>query len=356
MHPISGKGAIPLQQHPSPHRPPRNRWLLHSGIAVTIFILVDWIVFLILRQLVSHLLPGFLIASLLGLAALLLLLALDLHTLRAVTVSIQNLTAAADRITSGTYGAQINCPQCEEFRELTEAFNRMSAQLAETETARAAFIASVSHELRTPLTAITGWSETLLYDDTLSPSAQDGLHIIAKEANRLTALAEELQRFTHVRDNQFSLTIQKTDVSDILESALLAYRELLRSAEMELVYLPCEDALPKIDADPDRLKQVFLNLLDNAVKYGKVGRRLAVATSLQEGAVRIQFRDFGLGVPEEQLSHLRTRFYRGNSNIDGTGIGLAVCDEIITRHGGTLTLANAKGGGFLVSIQLPIRL
>ena len=345
-----------MQQHPSPHRSLRNYWLLRSGIIVITFILTDWFIFLTLRQLFHCLMPVFLIVSLLGLATVLLLSILGFRTLRTITVSTQELTIATNRIASGVYGVQTNDSPYEEFTTLTAAFNHMSAQLAETETTRTAFIASVSHELRTPLTAITGWTETLLYDTATSSLTKDGLYIIAKEAKRLTDLAEELQQFTHVQDGQFSLKIQKIDVADVLESALLAYQELLRNAEIELLYLPSETVLPKIDADPDRLKQVFLNLLDNALKYGKDGKRLAVAISLQEQFILIQFRDFGPGVPEEICSHLRERFYRGNSNIAGNGIGLTVCDEIIARHGGTLELANAKGGGFLVSIRLPIRL
>ena len=99
-----------------------------------------------------------------------------------------------------------------------------------------------------------------------------------------------------------------------------------------------------------------MNLLDNAVKYGKGGGRIAVAISLQDPYILIQFRDFGPGVPEEQLSHLSEWFYRGKSDVDGNGIGLAVCDTIITRHGGTFELANAKGGGLLISIRLPVPL
>jgi two-component system OmpR family sensor kinase len=142
-------------------------------------------------------------------------------------------------------------------------------------------------------------------------------------------------------------------LAEVLEPVLLACRELLRRAGMELLYLPCETALPRIQADPDRLKQVFFNLLDNAVRYASAGGRVTVTVSVQAPHVLVQVRDFGPGVPAEQLPHLCEWAYRGGAGGAGSGIGLAVCREIVARHGGTLALANAAGGGLLVSVRLP---
>lgn len=334
----------------------KKRGILHSStvVAVFSFVLLSLIVVLLLRQFAPHWIPGFAIAFFLGCAVLLALAASILHRDRAGMVSVRELTAAADRIASGVYGIQVAAPQQRELYALVHAFNRMSVQIGQADAAHTAFFSSVSHELRTPLTAITGWSETLLYDDTLSPATREGLCIISKEAHRLAALAEELQQPHFIQDGSFSLNLHPTDIPNVLESVLFAYRGLLQSAGMELVYRPCADTLPPIDADPDRFKQVFLNLLENAVKYAKEGGRVAVAVSLQTAQIVIQFRDFGSGVPEEMLCHLSEWRYRGNATKDGNGIGLAVCKEIIARHGGTLEFANAKGGGLLVSIRLPV--
>ena len=149
------------------------------------------------------------------------------------------------------------------------------------------------------------------------------------------------------------LNVQPMDLAAELEDSIYTYRELLRQDEIELVYLPPETDLPLILGDPERLKQVFLNLLDNAMKHGGDGGRIDVSLRQEEGKVRINVRDYGHGIPEAELPHVKEKFYKGSSKNRGTGIGLAVCDEIVTRHGGTLTLRNAEGGGTEVQVRLP---
>ena len=112
--------------------------------------------------------------------------------------------------------------------------------------------------------------------------------------------------------------------------------------------------IPPIPGDPERLKQVFLNLLDNAINHGGDGKLVDVAIRSEADGVHIRIRDYGHGIPEAELPHVKERFYKGSSKNRGTGIGLAVCDEIITRHKGKLTIENAVGGGCLVRILLPL--
>ncbi|MBE6949466.1 MAG: ATP-binding protein, partial [Ruminococcaceae bacterium] len=107
---------------------------------------------------------------------------------------------------------------------------------------------------------------------------------------------------------------------------------------------------------PARLRQVFLNILDNAAKYGRKGKRIIVSVNYDSSFISIRIRDFGPGVPEDELEHVKKKFYKGNSQERGSGIGLAVCDEIVKYHGGTLTLTNADGGGLLITIRLPIEI
>ena len=106
--------------------------------------------------------------------------------------------------------------------------------------------------------------------------------------------------------------------------------------------------------NPERLRQVFSNLLDNAAKHGGSGKRIAVHLSQQEGEYVITIRDFGPGIPEAELPYVKQKFYKGSSKARGSGIGLAVCDEIVQRHGGRLDIANAEGGGAVVTISLPM--
>ena len=146
-----------------------------------------------------------------------------------------------------------------------------------------------------------------------------------------------------------------TDFDDVGADVLYdPEQELLRQDGMQLIYNPPEEEIPLVPGDPERLKQVFLNILDNAAKYARDGKTIEVSVFSDSEAATIQFRDHGPGIPENELPHVKEKFFKGEKHkARGSGIGLAVCDEIITRSGGTLTIANAPGGGTLVSVRLP---
>ena len=230
----------------------------------------------------------------------------------------------------------------------------MSEKVAVAEKSRMEFVSQVSHELRTPLTAITGWAETIAYDPAVQGDSLRGIHIISKEAERLTGMVSELLEFTRIQDGRFNLRIELIDIAAELEDALFTYGELIKQAGMKINYTAPPAEIPLIPGDPERLKQVFLNLLDNAAKHGGDGDKLDVTLSSDASGVHIVFRDYGHGIPEGELPHVKEKFYKGSSKNRGTGIGLSVCDEIITRHNGELKIENAEGGGCRVSITLPL--
>jgi signal transduction histidine kinase len=293
------------------------------------------------------------LAALVGLCVIAALVFVNLHFIRTITAPVKALTDMAQRISGGSYGIQADKPRDDEIGDLFDSINEMSAEIAQGEKLQTEFISSVSHELRTPLTAITGWSETLSYDSAIQGDSRRGVLIISKEASRLTKMVEELLEFTRIQGGRFNLNVEKMDVSAELEDAIFTYGSLLRQEGVELVYEAPEQPLPLIEGDPERLKQVFLNILDNAAKYGRGGEKIIVSVSRAERFVRIQVRDFGPGIPAEELPHVKEKFYKGSSKERGSGIGLAVCDEIVTRHGGTLSIENAQGGGVLVTVSLP---
>ena len=281
-------------------------------------------------------------------------IALLLWFWRNVTDPIEKLTDFADSIASGSYGSQMENPRTDEIGQLTEAINYISQQTASAEKTRTEFISQVSHELRTPLTAITGWAETIAYDEAVQGDSLRGIQIISREAERLTGMVMELLEFTRIQDGRFNLRIELLDISAELEDALFTYGELMRQVGVELDYTPAEAEIPLIPGDPERLKQVFLNLLDNASKHGGDGKKVDVAIQQKGESVWITVRDYGRGIPEAELPHVKEKFYKGSSKNRGTGIGLAVCDEIITRHGGELRVENAEGGGCRVTVVLPV--
>lgn len=278
----------------------------------------------------------------------------NLYFVRTIIEPIRSLTAVARLIAEGSYGIQLEKQYNDEIGELTDTINEMSDKISRAERVQSEFISSVSHELRTPLTAITGWSETLAYDEAICGDSRRGLEIISQETARLSKMVEELLEFTRIQDGRFTLSMERVDVKALLKDSVDTYGELFRQEGLELVYQPPEEAVPSIVGDPQRLKQVFLNLLDNAAKYGREGTRVIVRLSFSADYIVITIRDFGRGIPNDELPFIKTKFYKGSSRERGSGIGLAICEEIVTRHNGSLSLANAPDGGVIVTVRLPV--
>ena len=280
----------------------------------------------------------------------------NLYFIRSIVDPVAGITETAKRIAAGSYGVQIEKRYDDEIGALTDTINDMSLKITPSEKMKNEFISSVSHELRTPLTAINGWAETIMNGEVRDAGdVKKGMGIIVSEARRLTNMVEELLEFSRIQDGRFTLSVEPMDIKAELEDAVYTYREFFRREGIELNHFDCDEEFPPIAGDPERLRQVFCNLLDNAAKHGGSGKRIDTAIARDEDQVVITIRDYGPGIPAEELPHVKYKFYKGSSKARGSGIGLAVCDEIITRHEGTLDIDNAEGGGCIVTIHLPIR-
>lgn len=302
---------------------------------------------------VSHRLAGWGIAMFVVLAVF--LIAVDVWFIVFVSMPLKRLTEHANRIAEGSYGVHLEEFDEDEIGYLAEAINGMSEKAAVAENNRTEFISQISHELRTPLTAITGWAETIAFDPAVQGDSLRGINIITKEAERLTNMVKELLEFTRIQDGRFNLRLELIDIAAELEDALFTYGELMRQSGMQVNYTAPDNEIALIPGDPERLKQVFLNLLDNAMKHGGEGEKIDVALKEDNGRVVITVRDYGPGIPKGELPHVKEKFYKGSSKNRGTGIGLAVCDEIVTRHKGSLNIDNApEGRGCVVTITLPM--
>ena len=291
---------------------------------------------------------------LIALLCMVLIVISNLLFINNVVEPVAVVSEAAKRIAAGSYGFQIEQKYTDELGELVDNINDMSRQIGQNEKMKSEFISSVSHELRTPLTAINGWGETILEDPTGDPvQMRRGIRIILNEARRLSTMVEELLEFSKMEDGRFTLRIEETDLQAEFEDAIFTYRELFRQEGIELRYEAGDEDLPPIPGDPERLKQVFCNVLDNAAKHGGAGKRIDASIVREGGEQVVRVRDYGPGVPEEELPYVKQKFYKGSSKARGSGIGLAVCDEIVKLHGGTFEIGNAEGGGAVVTIRLP---
>lgn len=311
---------------------------------VTSLVGIDWQFFLSVA-----------LACLLGAVILALVYFSNLYFVRSIVEPLASITETARLIADGSYGVQIEKKFDDEIGELTDTINDMSLKIKQSEKTQSEFISSVSHELRTPLTAITGWAETIQSGELRDPKdVRKGMDIIVSEARRLTNMVEELLEFSRMSDGRFTLSVEPLDLKAELEDAVYTYREFFRREGIELTYQDCPEEAVPISGDPERLRQVFCNLLDNAGKHGGSGKRIDVSIAQEGEEAVIRIRDYGPGIPEEELPHVKYKFYKGSSKARGSGIGLAVCEEIVTRHEGTLDIGNAEGGGCLVTVRLPI--
>ena len=292
-----------------------------------------------------------------SLLALLVVLAVVIlssgYYVHSILTPVAQITDKAKRIASGSYGTQIQTKYDDEIGELAQTINEMSTKISQNEKMQAEFISQLSHELRTPLTVINGWSETLLADENMDPDTRQGLKLISSEAKRLTEMVMELLDFTRMQDGRMTLNVEPTDIRSEFEDTVFMYGSRLAQDGITLNYLDNDEDIPEISCDPKRLRQVFLNILDNAAKHGRDGKEIEASITMEGNSVVVKIRDHGCGIPEDEIPLVKKKFYKGSSKARGTGIGLAVCDEIVELHGGTLTLENAPGGGTLVTISLP---
>ncbi len=272
--------------------------------------------------------------------------------IRSIVNPVREINDFAKQITKGSYGAQIDAKFDDEIGELCDTINEMSAEISKTEKMKNDFIASVSHELRTPLTVIAGWAETIMYMDD-PEEMKSGVETILKEARRLTSLVEELLVFTSIDGGRMKLHMEQMDAAAEFEEVMFVYRDTLKAQNIQLEY-SCGEDIPEITGDAERLKQVFYNILDNAAKHGGSGGKITTSVTCNGSEILIRVRDYGAGIPAADLPYVKQKFYKGASSTRGSGIGLAVANEIVELHGGSLDIDSNEGEGTAVTIRLPL--
>ena len=278
-----------------------------------------------------------------------------LFFMKEIVARLRDMGNITRKIAGGDFKAKIEDTTNDEIGELCEAVNYMASELQNAETMKNDFISSVSHELRTPLTAIRGWGETAKMSlGTDQELVARGLDVVLSEADRLSGLVEDLLDFSRMQSGRMIVNnVMPIDVSELLCAVADMYTELAVKQGIELSYNPPVQS-SVVMADTDRLKQVFINVIDNAVKYTEKGGLVLVAQTREEGCVRIVVKDTGVGIPAEDIDHVKEKFFKSNKTVRGSGIGLAVADEIIKQHQGLLFVESTEGVGTTVTIVLPL--
>lgn len=285
-------------------------------------------------------------------AVILLLLALSgAYFIRSILVPVRQLSQSARQIARGDFAVRIDKAKDDEIGQLVDTINDMAGELGAAEQMKNDFISSVSHELRTPLTAIKGWAETLQEGADPETSAK-GMNVIIRESERLSGLVEELLDFSRLQNNRMRLMVSRLDILAELDEAVYMFTDRARTEQKQLNYEETA-VLPPVYGDVDRLRQVFVNIIDNALKYTGAGGTITVSSREDGDWVRVTVADTGCGIPAEHLPNVKKKFYKANQLVRGSGIGLAVADEILRLHGGALEIDSQEGVGTTVTISLP---
>lgn len=295
------------------------------------------------------------VVILLAVAALFIMLLLTLsgvYFIRSILVPVRQVSQSARQIAQGDFEVRIEKARNDEIGQLCDSINDMAGELGAAERMKNEFISSVSHELRTPLTAIKGWAETLR--DGADPATEEkGMNVIIRESERLSGLVEELLDFSRLQNGQMQLVQERMDILAELDEAVYLFTERARTEGKELIYEE-NISLAPVYGDRDRLRQVFVNIIDNALKYTGEGGSVTVSSRLDTRKVQVIISDTGCGIPAEHLPNVKKKFYKANQLVRGSGIGLAVADEIVSMHKGALDLTSTEGEGTTATISIPL--
>ena len=292
-------------------------------------------------------------------ALLMIVLSAGLALLLAYTLGrpLKRITAAAKELAVGRYNVRLPVESGDELGQLARDFNEMAAALEQSEQARRRWIADISHELRTPLAVLRGELEAL--QDGIRPLTREAVDSLFGDVMRLNRLTEDLYQLA--LSDQGALTYRKTLTDPIatLKEDLAALMPEFNSKQLSVQVIDNTPGPVSLYADPDRLSQLFRNLLKNSINYTDSGGRLEITVSKKGNTLLIDFSDSAPGVPEQELTKLFERFYRvessRNRNHGGAGLGLAICSNIIAAHNGLIKAHPSALGGLAIHIELPVQ-
>jgi signal transduction histidine kinase len=291
------------------------------------------------------------------LAAGLVAVVVSLFLSRGITAPVRSLTAASQRIADGNYNERVQAGGSDELGQLAVTFNQMTEKLEQVEAMRRQLIGDVSHELRTPLTAIKGSMEGLM--DGVLPAAPETYQQIHQEADRLARLVDDLQELSRVEAGAYPLVIRPTAVSTLIQTTLKRFAAQAQAKGIE-IHTDLQADLPPVLADQDRMSQVLTNLVGNALQYTPDNGKVTILAARHQDEIHISVRDTGIGIPDEHLAHLFTRFYRVDKSRSrqaggGSGIGLTIAHHLVEAHGGRIwaeSEGEGKGSTFTFTLKM----
>ena len=280
--------------------------------------------------------------------------AASLFVAHRIVEPIQRMMDASRRIAEGQYHERVHVGDDYEISDLADSLNSMAATLERTEQQRQELIGNVAHELRTPLTIIKGYMEGLI--DGIVPADAATFALVREEADRLSRLVQDLQDLSRLEESGVNLDMRTAPISEIVDGVVRRMRPQFEARDVAL-NAAVPHTLPLVRADVDRMQQVLLNLLANALQYTPPGGTVCIDAAAQGGGVAITVTDSGIGIAPEHLSHVFTRFYRVDKSrsraAGGTGIGLTIARRLAEAHGGGIDVESTPGRGSRFTVTLP---
>ncbi|MDP5272710.1 sensor histidine kinase [Chengkuizengella axinellae] len=287
-----------------------------------------------------------------GLIILFIIFLVSITLAKSIAKPINELTLASEKIAKGNFQSKIKETYIDEIGTLAKTFNTMADELTKNEKMKNEFISSISHEIRTPLTSIKGWSETISSGDLSDKQeTMEGLHTIQDETERLIGLVEELLDFSRYQANSLTLNEKPFNLTALFKDVIFQMKTKTKDKHMKIRFHFDQDLL--MIGDKNRLKQVLINLLDNAIKYSLEETTIIIEIEENEQNVKFHIRDEGVGIDPSELPSVTKMFYQVDANQSGTGLGLAICQKIIELHQGSLHIESKKNEGTTVTVSLP---
>lgn len=270
-----------------------------------------------------------------------------------ITKPLETITGSALKMADGQLKIKCDIENNDEIGKLAETLNYLSEELLKKEDIKNDFISSVSHELRTPLTSIKGWAVTLRLDnEDGSELLEEGLNIIERESDRLTDMVEELLDFSRYVSGKITMNKAFFNMNNLLKRTVVEFMPRAEKYGVRII-ADISDSVGILLLDENRIKQVLINILENAIKFSKEGGIVKLESEYKDRILEISVKDDGIGISEEDLPRIKEKFYKGKNVRSHSGIGLSISDEIIKLHSGEMNISSKEGQGTIVSIKIP---
>ncbi|MEC1180110.1 HAMP domain-containing sensor histidine kinase [Metasolibacillus meyeri] len=276
--------------------------------------------------------------------------------LRRIMRPLHDVQRAAEKMSEGHYEARVNVASKDEVGQLAEAFNQMAQAIQQEDEQQKTFLATVSHELRTPISYVKGYSEAIGQNYMTEEEQREAIQLIAREAGRMERLTNELLQLARTTQEQEELELYPIALAETVREVTAILHGAAQMKQIEINEMLDEELI--VLGDEEKLKQILINILENALRYSSTGSKVQITTVAEEQYAIIAIKDTGIGIPAEDLPHITERFYRVNkarSRSDGgSGLGLSIVEQLVKLHKGQLTIESELGKGTYVYVKIPL--